>query len=55
MKGLRRHQTLLELGVDASTLQRDYQKKFEIPFNSGNKWMLERKSLWSLVILSSLL
>jgi len=29
-----------ELGVDASTLQRDYQKKFEIPFNSSNKWML---------------
>ncbi|KAG1891478.1 hypothetical protein F4604DRAFT_1876576 [Suillus subluteus] len=29
-----------ELGVDASTLQQDYQKKFEIPFNSNNKWML---------------
>jgi sodium/potassium-transporting ATPase subunit alpha len=29
-----------ELGVDASTLQSDYQKKFEIPFNSSNKWML---------------
>ncbi|KAG1826819.1 calcium ATPase transmembrane domain M-containing protein [Suillus subaureus] len=29
-----------ELGVDASTLQQDYQKKFEIPFNSSNKWML---------------
>ncbi|KAG2077837.1 calcium ATPase [Suillus decipiens] len=29
-----------ELGVDAITLQQDYQKKFEIPFNSSNKWML---------------
>ncbi|KAG1841039.1 hypothetical protein DFJ58DRAFT_857139 [Suillus subalutaceus] len=29
-----------ELGVDVSTLQQDYQKKFEIPFNSNNKWML---------------
>ncbi|KAG1853182.1 hypothetical protein DFJ58DRAFT_884022 [Suillus subalutaceus] len=29
-----------ELGVDASTLQQDYEKKFEIPFNSRNKWML---------------
>ncbi|KAG2039128.1 hypothetical protein BDR03DRAFT_894591 [Suillus americanus] len=29
-----------ELGVDTSTLQQDYEKKFEIPFNSRNKWML---------------
>ncbi|KAG1750393.1 uncharacterized protein EDB91DRAFT_686824 [Suillus paluster] len=29
-----------ELGVDAKTLQQDYQKQFEIPFNSRNKWML---------------
>ncbi|KAG2068577.1 calcium ATPase [Suillus decipiens] len=29
-----------ELGVDASTLQQDYLKTFEIPFNSRNKWML---------------
>ncbi|KAG1894549.1 uncharacterized protein F5891DRAFT_1195114 [Suillus fuscotomentosus] len=29
-----------ELDVDSSTLQQEYQKKFEIPFNSRNKWML---------------
>ncbi|KAG1791622.1 uncharacterized protein BJ212DRAFT_1544992 [Suillus subaureus] len=29
-----------ELGVNASTLQQDHHKKFEIPFNSSNKWML---------------
>ncbi|KAG1848307.1 hypothetical protein DFJ58DRAFT_796452 [Suillus subalutaceus] len=29
-----------ELGVNASTLQQDYHKKFEIPFNANNKWML---------------
>jgi sodium/potassium-transporting ATPase subunit alpha len=29
-----------ELSVDSAALQRDYEKKFEIPFNSRNKWML---------------
>ncbi|KAG2337802.1 calcium ATPase [Suillus weaverae] len=29
-----------ELGMDVSTLEQGYQKKFEIPFNSRNKWML---------------
>ncbi|KAG2112549.1 uncharacterized protein F5147DRAFT_71235 [Suillus discolor] len=29
-----------ELDVDSSTLQQEYEKKFEIPFNSRNKWML---------------
>ncbi|KAG2133798.1 uncharacterized protein EDB93DRAFT_1254697 [Suillus bovinus] len=29
-----------ELDVDSSTLQTEYEKKFEIPFNSRNKWML---------------
>jgi len=29
-----------ELGVDSDTLQQGYQKQFEIPFNSRNKWML---------------
>ncbi|KAG1740586.1 hypothetical protein EDB19DRAFT_1707719 [Suillus lakei] len=49
-----------ELGVDASTLQQEHQKTFEIPFNSRNKWMLsvtskvntpekDTKSTWMLV------
>ena len=29
-----------ELGVDGNSLQNGYQKQFEIPFNSRNKWML---------------
>lgn len=29
-----------ELGVDSNIVQRSYQKQFEIPFNSRNKWML---------------
>ncbi|KAG2133792.1 E1-E2 ATPase-domain-containing protein [Suillus bovinus] len=29
-----------ELDVDSSTLQKEYEKKFKIPFNSCNKWML---------------
>jgi sodium/potassium-transporting ATPase subunit alpha len=29
-----------ELGIDANALRQSYQKQFEIPFNSRNKWML---------------
>ncbi|KAG2137472.1 hypothetical protein DEU56DRAFT_756053 [Suillus clintonianus] len=29
-----------ELGVETNTLQETHQKRFEIPFNSRNKWML---------------